>query len=259
VSAINKPNKEDMSVKPKTLLISLMLAASILLGACTIDIHTRVNADGSGTWNIDFVFSQDDIAMLESFGSTVQEFCDEMVEDLPPGARVTLEETDDEARCSMTQTFASLDELRSFYQEDGDGIIIHRLEITGGRFYYDITLDFEDEEDISGLGFFTMNWKLTMPGAVGANNATSVDGNTLTWSLTPGKSERIQAESAAGAFASGPPIGTDGTGEPGSRANWIIIALACLCGLLLLVVIAVAIFLVLRKRKSQNEPAAPAA
>ena len=82
-----------------------------------------------------------------------------------------------------------------------------------------------------------MNWIVTMPGMVTKQNATSVNGNTLTWKLKPGVVNNIHAESNVNGFM------------------YILggIVLFCLCcgGLL---VVAGLIFFMMRRNKKAAAP-----
>ncbi len=234
-------------MKPKLystwILIASFFVAAILLSACTINIGTTIAEDGSGTWRTEFIFNTADKENLKSFDTTVEQFCNDMNEDndeMPAGATVVIEEHGEESWCVMTVPFASLEDLRAFYEE-GDGIVVNRLEIIDSKLYYDIDVDMSDQ-DTSSMGSFPieLNWKLTVPGRIGTNNATSVEGNTLTWKLDQSQIAKIQAESSLSAIPMLPWF-----------PDWsvVAIAVACSCLCVVAVVIIVVVVVMLRKRK----------
>jgi hypothetical protein len=68
--------------------------------------------------------------------------------------------------------------------EQKKGLQINRLEITGGTFYYDVSLD-TSSRDSSFSGFTATTWVLVLPDQPITQNADLVEGNTLTWHLAP--------------------------------------------------------------------------
>lgn len=231
-------------MKPKLLLFACLVTASLLLAACNIQVSTSVNPDGSGELKSEIGFTAEEI---ESFGqlsdSATDDLCSSLQSEagnLPSGATFTQEERGDETYCVIAQTFASLDELRELYN-DMD-VNVNTLQIENGQFVYDMDVDFSDAE---GAGIFSLSfeWRLTVPGSVGENNADEVEGQTLIWKLTPGEKVNLHAESSLGLF------------NFGSSTVWIVAGLL-LCCLCLVVIAGGAIaFFVLRRRK----PSAPGA
>jgi hypothetical protein len=224
-------------MKSRVPFLGLLATVSLLLAACNVNLATEVNADGSGQMRTEIGLTQADKDSLASMsGGEVTDWCTQITSssELPQGMQFTQEERGDETWCIATMPFSSLEELRSLYA-DSSGISVDRLEMVGGRFYYDLTLD----NSSSGAGMFGINmtWQLQAPGTVGDNNADTVDGRTLTWHLTSGGSSRLQAESAVGGAISPTLIAA-------------IFGLGCLCLVGVVVIVVVVILLVRRSKKA---------
>jgi len=145
--------------------------------------------------------------------------------------------------CTYTKNFDDLQALETQMTDDLGHLTIRRLEITGGTFYYDISWSTFPcaTNDTSVL---TCEWAVQMPGKVGANNATTVEGTTLTWDMSNAATPyHFTAQSATG--------GSDST-------VWIVLGvMTCLCCLaIILIGGGIAAYLILRKRKAPA--AAPA-
>jgi hypothetical protein len=231
-----------MHKKMKRLALLISLAA-LALSACTIQIRTDITETGAGTWRAEMGFSPEDKTLIAGLGSTPEQFCaDAAAEgDLPPGVTSSFETRADGDWCVFTQTFASLEELRTIYN-NGDGILVNRLEILDGVLYYDVTVDTGSAGDFASIeemgASIDMAWIVTFPGNVTSQNATTFEGNTFTWTLTPGTPANIQAQSSLGGFGSG-------------AALWIVLAACCLC--LLVLAGGGAAFYFIRKRKPAGE------
>jgi hypothetical protein len=91
--------------------------------------------------------------------------------------------TQHETWCISVVKFKDLEELRGLYGEK-EGIKVNRLEISDGKFYYDIDVDtLSDDSSFSVLT--DIKWSLELPGTPIGHNADQVEGDTLTWSPTP--------------------------------------------------------------------------
>ena len=230
-------------MKPKLTLFALLTVAALLLSACTINLKTTINEDGSGQSISEFGFNAEDINSLTSLGiSSVQQYCDESASDLPDNATVAVEERGDETFCILTVPFATLEELKATYQ-DGD-VTINRLEIVDNVLYYDISLTPTEE---TAAAEATINWILVVPGSIQSHNATSVDGNTLTWELSSGTITNMQAQSNMGFPALG-------LGNGDYWITYLGVALGCLCCLLVIIIVVVVVIVVIRKRKPTATP-----
>jgi len=211
----------------RILFFALAALAALLLNACTIQIATVIKDDGSGSYGFEMGFNQEDQDALAGFDTSPDAFCQEMQSggDLPQGATITTEERGGEIYCVMQAPFTNLAELRTLYV-DGDGVTVNTLEIANGALTYDIDVNMTSG-DTGGIdpGAINMAWKVTVPGTVGNNNADSVEGNTLTWTLTPGQNRNIHVESSTGGF---------GLGGLGTLETIIAVACSCLCCVVLL-------------------------
>lgn len=227
-----------MKIKPA--LIALLIAGALLLSACTVNMHTKINADGSGQWITEIGFTAEDEESLIQMGYTsIDAYCNESASDMPDEAIATVETRGDETYCVYTVPFATLEELRLAYTGT-DGVTVNRLEIADGTLYYDLSVDGGSGE-MAGMGIST-NWIVTMPGSIQNHNATTQEGNQLTWPLSVSGVTAIQAESKVSGLSS-------------DTTTYIAIAVGCLCCLVVIIIVAVVVFLVLRKR--QQTPAAP--
>ena len=118
---------------------------------------------------------------MEKQSSNSQDFCNTSQE--TRNVKVMEEQRGDETWCITTTQFKDLEELRSLYAE-WEGIKINRLEISDGKFYYNLDLD-TLSEDSSFSALTDITWTVVLPGTPISHNADQVDGNTLTWIPTP--------------------------------------------------------------------------
>jgi hypothetical protein len=218
-------------------LLTALAVAVLLLSACTAQITTSVKSDGSGNVQTAIGFTADEVKTLEGMGATSTDLCSfaDQQGGLPAGATIQQEQRGDETWCVATVPFTDLSGLQSAYN-DMQGITINQLDLTDGKFVYDVTLDMSGGDQVSSL--VGLSWQLSVPGKVGSNNADSVNGSTLTWDLKPGVSRTLHAESDANAGLF-------------SGSTWLYIGggvLCCLC-LTVLIVIVVVVVLVTRRKK----------
>ena len=233
----------------RKVLFLLIGAAVLLLAACSMDTHTKFDTTQSGTMDIVWTTTAEEAQMLQSLGSgTVEDMCNEMKSDLgSDGENITVTfSTDDNGNniCTLSGAFANLQELQDMYGED---ITVNRLGEEDGKFYYDITYAASDET--SGMGDYalTLHWRVTMPGKVLEHNGDSIEGNTVTWTISGSGSRHLTAVSKVGGF--------------NLDAKMLGLVALCLCLPLLLIIVGVIVWLVVRKKKrAETETyAAPAA
>ncbi|MBN2147578.1 MAG: hypothetical protein JW726_09320 [Anaerolineales bacterium] len=229
----------------KFVLLALLAVGMLLLSACTINVHTEINKDGSGTWSTEIGMTAEDQQSLTDYGyASVEAYCQEAQADMPANTTMTIEQRGEETFCVYSVPFANLEELKTVYG-DSEDLAINRLEIVDGILYYDLTMT-GGSDDMGMGGVLSSNWIVTMPGTIQSHNATNQEGNTLTWNLVTTQTINIQAQSKVSGFAF-PNLGT---------TELIVIALSCLCCVVLIIVIAVVVFLVMRKRKqAAGQPA----
>lgn len=224
----------------KTLYLVVFALGMLLLSGCTINITTEINEDGTGLFGEEIILTMDEVS---TYGGTIGDrFCQDdlglATEDLPPGASIRQEQDEDSVSCIITATFSSLEELREIYT-DMD-ITVNSLSLEDGKFYYDVSLDMEGSSFL-GLGFL---WTVTMPGNVTETNATSQEGNVLTWDPP-----------ISGTFNA---VATSSVGGLGSSTWWIIgISAFCCCLLVLVLVIVLVIVMMKRNKKKKAEANAP--
>ena len=228
-------------------IIAIFFILGLALPACTIQITTTVQPDGSGELRTEIGISPEDQAELLEFGSSAEEFCNQTIAedgDFPPGATTRVEVRGEDTWCVLAIPFASLDEYTRILTDEGEGITVNQLSLTENQFIYDLTLDLtSDESGFEGEEYFPLEllWQVEMPGQVGGNNADLVQGNTLIWVLEEGTLRTLRAESSLGRV----PLG--GAGIP--RLVIFLVAIACLC-LLGLALMGGLVFWLIRRRQS---------
>jgi len=234
-------------MKPKFFLLVGLVAAVLLLAACQVNVATVVSSTGAGELRTEIGFTPEEKqSVTQLSGKDASSLCADMQSQdtsLPPETVFKQEERGDDTYCVVTQSFKDLDELVKLYQ-DMNSVTINELSLVKGKFVYDVDVDMSSSDSPAGVAI-NLEWRLTVPGSVGQNhNADRVDGQTLIWTLTPGKKVNLHAESSLGLFNSD------------SSTIWIVAGLL-LCCLCVVVIAAAAIaFFVLRRRKS-SAPTAP--
>lgn len=181
-------------MKIRTLRFGLLTVGVLLVAGCKFHATTAVNPDGAGELRTEVGFTAEERQNMESQpGNTgSQNFC----QPPSPDATTTEEQRGDETWCLTTQKFGNPDELRRLY-ETRKGIKINRLEIASGKFYYDIEVDTSSTTS-DFTNFSEITWVVVMPDALTDHNAMQIEGNTLTWNLTPKSGPaHLRAESAA--------------------------------------------------------------
>ncbi len=185
-------------MKSRALQFVVFAAWALLLAAChKLQATTEVKPDGSGELRTGVGFSAEERQNLEnqSGNEGSDNFCNSSGQ-TSPDVTVAEEQRGDETWCITTTKFDDLEELRRLYEEK-KGIRINRLEVTDGKFYYDIDLDTSSEtSDFSA--FTAITWTVVLPGTPVYHNATLAEGNTLTWNPTPQSGTiNLRAESPA--------------------------------------------------------------
>ena len=235
----------------------VLLALVALLSACTTTVDTKLGTDESGSVATSLGMTAAELQSLSSLSGSGQDFCHSIQTSngLPAQVTVHQEQRGDETWCVATQPFKDLNELRSIYGEFGN-VQINQLAVTDGHFTYDINVDMTDltTEGIDPSLLNSVNleftWSLSLPGAIGDNNADSVNGKQLTWSLTPGEIAHLHAESVRSSLpAILPPV----TGGSGSFPNWLVlVVIGLLCLGALIIVVAAVVFVLVRRRSNRG-------
>lgn len=193
--------------------IPILMILGLALSACTIrfDVNMDINEDESGTFALFIGFDEEFQQLMEQGGGEGGFDITEGIEDVPEGWDVEEVVEDGFEGVRVSTTFNSLEELEVRLGELGDTADTG----VGTDFLSDFGLTHEGDEfrfqvDVSGLDeglsdavgetggddllsgidpttlfedLFEIRFKLTLPGTIGANNADSVDGNTLTWNV----------------------------------------------------------------------------
>jgi hypothetical protein len=175
-------------------IIILVFGTLILTGCHKVEATTTVESNGSGKMQMGVGFSAEERANLEKQYNNSQDFCNTTKP--PPSATVIEEQRGEETWCITISSFEDLEELRSLYGQR-EGIKINRLEISDGKFYYDIEVDtLSESSSFSALTEIT--WSIVLPGVPLSHNADQVDGSKLTWVPTPKSGiVNLRAESEA--------------------------------------------------------------
>jgi hypothetical protein len=211
-----------------------------------IRITTTVNTSGSGTLDAQVSISQTAIDWFRSLGmpqAAANTMCSAFVVDADK--TITWKQEDQPAGgtlCSAEIPFADLDELKSLSESLFTGGTFARLEISGGRFYYDLAANTTFTSDFGPMSMITLaaDWIVKVPGDLVDSNADEVNGRVLTWDLTKVKAgDHLQAESK---------IGGGGLAGLDPTASAIAAGLLLCCCCVVLLIAAVAAFLLLRRR-----------
>ena len=160
----------------------LLICTALLLTGChKLEATTTVQPGGFGELRMAVGFSAEERANMEKQNGNSQDFCN--TSQTPPNVKVTEEQRGEETWCITATQFKNLNELRDLY-EQREGITINRLEISDGKFYYDVDIDTLSEG--SSFAMLTeITWSIALPGAPISSNSDEVNGHTITWKLTP--------------------------------------------------------------------------
>lgn len=169
-------------MKSRSLKIVVLVVGVLLLAGChKLEATTKIESNGSGELQMGVGFSAEERANMEKQNSNPQDFCN--VSQTPPNVTVTEEQRGEETWCITTMRFKDLEQLRSLYGQR-KGITINRLEISNGKFYYDVDVDTLSETS-NFSAFTSLTWSVVLPGAPIEHNADHMEENTLTWTPTP--------------------------------------------------------------------------
>lgn len=165
------------------LTFAVVTFVALILAGCKFQSTTTIQPGGAGDLRTEVGFSAQERANMEKQNpSSAKDFCNAQAS-RPGNITVTEEKRGDETWCVTTASFRNLDQLRRLYLQR-EGIQIDRLEINGGTFYYDISID-TSSRDSNFSGFTSTTWILVLPDKPVTHNADRVDGNTLTWNVAP--------------------------------------------------------------------------
>jgi len=170
-------------MKRRQIILAVLILTALVLAGCKFQSTTAIKPGGSGDFRTEVGFSAEERQNMEKQNpSSAQDFCNAQASH-PGNITVTEEKRGDETWCVTTASFENLDQLRQLYLQR-KGIQINRLEISGGTFYYDVSID-TSSRDSNFSGFTSMTWVLVLPDQPITQNADEVEGNMLTWHLAP--------------------------------------------------------------------------
>jgi hypothetical protein len=224
-----------------------IIGAAVLMAGCQMNVITKVERSGAGTLTTEVGMTPDEVTQLQSLGG---ETGGDACASLSTGGEGTAEAPafEEEKRgedtwCVAVSSFEDIDELARLYEEMGF-VKIRELALAQGELVYDLEIDTQGSEGATMPGNLT--WVLELPGKVGGQNADTVEGKRLTWTLESGKVTEVQASSDLLA----PTLPFD----LGGSEAWIIAGVSCVCcgGVLLLVAVVVVLLLRRKGRESGN-------
>jgi hypothetical protein len=208
---------------------------------------TVVHEDGSAEFQYIIKFSKEQIEEnLSGNGYSEDELCSKTTSGIQGNlGGFTQEKHGEEIWCTYSVEMDNLQGL-SKHLEDGFTLDVQRLEIAEDTFYLDLSWT-RFPCTTNDPSKFTCEWTVEAPGKVGENNATRVDGNTLTWDMMlPSTPNRFTAQSQLGGF------------DP--TALIVVGALMCGCCLVtMLIACGAAVFFYFRKRNQPPTESNPAA
>jgi hypothetical protein len=204
---------------------------------------TVVKTDGSAEFQFIFKYSAEQLKEILDAGQISEhEICEKTFSQTGDAAfSVTQERHGGEIWCTTVTKLPTLSDLSDNLRDEFDSLTVRRLEFRNGNFYLDLSWS-EFPCTTPDPSRFTCEWTVQAPGMIGKNNATRVEGNSLTWDMSASDTpHNFQAQS------------TD-------LHPWIVL-LVLICGcctVLLLTGAGAAVFLILRKRKKPSDAQAHA-
>src|SRR5262245_5588316 len=126
---------EAVMKKQSINMLLLILGALLLAGCHKLEANTRIEPNGSGELRMGVGFSAEERANMEKQNSSSEDFCNSS--QTPANVTVIEEQRGSETWCVTTTQFKNLEELSSLYKQR-EGIKINRLEISDGKFFYDV-------------------------------------------------------------------------------------------------------------------------
>lgn len=237
---------------PGTAMCLALLA--VVLGACRMDVDTRVAVEptGSGTLAVDVVLDDDLVQSLTATGF-------DPTPTRVPGWDVERVAVDGGERISIVTTFDDPDELSQRVDElaagldDEDPGLVESVDLelaedgsselaatVGLRLPSSTGVEgpgFADGQDLAALAAdpekFGATFSVELPGPVTAPDADRIDGTTATWNLVPGEVVEVRASA----------------GPPDPFGTWVVPAVGI--GVLVLLVLLGA-WLLRRRRRERN-------
>ena len=172
----------------------VLIVVAVALSSCRAVVDTRVEKNGSGELRTSIVFSAEEKQNFDGApGNAGKNICDNLKGNAPPETVFMEEVKGDETYCTTLHSFHTLKQLRDLY-EGMVNVTVNDLRMVLGNFVFNIQVDLTSEENEAAPS----EWRLTLPGEIGHNNADRIENNTLVWNIEPGEVRTLEAESAVG-------------------------------------------------------------
>ena len=179
------------SMRPR--LTFVLIFGIVLLSSCRTVVDTQVNKDGSGELRTSVVFSAEEKKNFDSAPNNAgKNICDNLRDGASTEAVFVEELKGDETFCTTVHSYRTLKQLSDLYGGMAN-ITVNELRMVMGRFVFNVQVDLTPQE---GNEAAPNEWRLTLPGKIGANNADAIESNTLIWNIEPGEVRVLEAESA---------------------------------------------------------------
>ncbi len=244
--------------KRNLLMLAICALLVLVLSSCEVVVHTKVKADGSGTFSISFEITENDFsASLDLYMApdidadevvdflledrdyeSIEELCEELGSDFFYSDIVpTVEGSQKKGglTCNITFSFDNLEEMKDFMGPDDLTVSIDEKTF---NYRYEGQGDLDGDYQISDaewLGIdISASFKVTAPGTIIDTNGTK-SGTTVTWDLIKMAEEGGDMSMYVISSTSG------GDGEDTSTT------------LIIVLVVVVVIFLASQKNKSGEE------
>ena len=187
----------------KKLTFAFLLIVLLLVGCVKMDISVEVKKDGSIDTSLIMGMEKSIYEMASQAG---EDPFAEMKTDVEADGFAFEEYSDDKyIGFKATNTFKSIEDFQFLNDDTGD----FNIDISDGTFgkSYKVNgkLDMSSEMEPGTEMFmddFDLTFTLVLPGKIGKNNATRVDGNKLIWDLSMTGPTEIQAESSESGIVS---------------------------------------------------------
>jgi hypothetical protein len=211
---------------------------------------TSISADGSGSVTEEILISKAALDWIRSQGAVnipEDQECSTFLLGLEELVSWNREKIGDDTLCMAKQPFADLGGLRTLMSKFYQTSSFERLEISGGRLYYNLVWPVESAGESDAAVPLTSEayWILVLPGDAVSTNADTTEGRTLTWDISHlTTTTHFTAESR---------IGGD---SPDLEPAWIVAggAVLLLCCVLLSAG-AAALFFLIRRNRPPSVPA----
>lgn len=169
-----------------------------------IQYLTKINTDGSAEFYFIFKINKARIQEYRASGFSISALCQTNNGDYT----YSQEQHGEDIWCTFTSHFENLKELENQLQLDfsenqmtpssTSRLTINRLEINDGAFYLDLSWSNFPCRLVDG-SLEGCEWSVQMPGKVGNNNASRIEGTTLTWDMsTAAAPHTFMAQSGVG-------------------------------------------------------------